>query len=85
MKKLIFAVVAMLVAVSCCKVQESVELQITYKDGTTVTEVRPLAKCCFKDYIRFELSTEELARAIEGVTTTLATSANSSVESSNRI
>ena len=80
MKKLIFAVVAMLVAVSCCKVQESVELQITYKDGTTVTEVRPLAKCCFKDYIRFELSTEELADVARVVVTPSMARANDGEE-----
>lgn len=62
MKKLVFAVVAMLFVVSCCDSNESVELQITYKDGTTMTEVRPLEKCCFKDYLRFELSQEELAK-----------------------
>ena len=62
MKKLIFAVVAMLVAVSCCKVQESVELQITYKDGTTATEVRPLKKVWSEKCIRFEMSQAELAK-----------------------
>ena len=80
MKKLIFAVVAMLVAVSCCKVQESVELVITYKDGTTATEVRPLAKCCFKDYIRFELSTEELADVARVVVTPSMARANDGEE-----
>ena len=53
MKKLIFAVVAMLVAVSCCNSGESVELRITYKDGTTATEVRPLKKVWGEEYIRF--------------------------------
>ena len=61
MKKLIFAVIAILLAVACCNSNESVELQITYKDGTTATEVRNLKKCCFKDYIRIELSQAELA------------------------
>ena len=80
MKKLMFAVVAMLVAVSCCKTNESVELQITYKDGTTATEVRPLAKCCFKDYIRFELSTEELADVARVVVTPSMARANDGEE-----
>ena len=61
MKKLLFAVVTLFVAMSCCKVQESVELQITYKDGTTVTEVRPLKKVWSEKCIRFEMSKEELA------------------------
>ena len=61
MKKLIFAVIAMLLAVACCNSNKTVELQITYKDGTTATEVRSLKKCCFKDYIRIELSQAELA------------------------
>ena len=61
MKKLIFAVIAMLLAVACCNSNKTVELQITYKDGTTATEVRNLKKCCFKDYIRIELSQAELA------------------------
>ena len=64
MKKLIFAVVILLVTMSCCKVQESVELQITYKDGTTVTEVRPLKYkgcLCGDKYLHFEMSKEELA------------------------
>ena len=80
MKKLILAVVAMLVVVSCCKTKESVELQITYKDGTTATEVRPLAKCCFKDYIRFELSTEELADVARVVVTPSMARANDGEE-----
>ena len=65
MKKLILAVVAMLVAVSCCKTNESVELQITYKDGTTATEVRPLKmKGCLvgEKYLHFEMSQAELAK-----------------------
>ena len=62
MKKLIFAVVAMLVAMSCCKTGESVELRITYKDGTSATEVRPLKRVWGEDYIRFEMSQEELAK-----------------------
>ena len=80
MKKLLFAVVAMLVAVSCCKTNESVELVITYKDGTTATEVRPLKKCCFKDYIRFELSTEELADVARVVVTPSVARANDGEE-----
>ena len=62
MKKLIIAVVAMLVAVSCCNSGESVELRITYKDGTTATEVRPLKKVWGEEYIRFEMESEELAK-----------------------
>ena len=61
MKKLIFAVVAMLVAVSCCEVTESVELKILYKDGTSTTVVHQLERVWFEDYIRLELSSEELA------------------------
>ena len=61
MKRLVFAVVAMLFVVSCCDSNESVELQITYKDGTIATEVRPLKRVWFEDYIRLELSSEELA------------------------
>ena len=65
MKKLLFAVVAMLVAMSCCKTGESVELRITYKDGTSATEVRPLKYkgcLCGDKYLHFELSQEELAK-----------------------
>ena len=64
MKKLLFAVVTLFVAMSCCKTNESVELQITYKDGTTVTEVRPLKYkgcLCGDKYLHFEMSKEELA------------------------
>ena len=65
MKKLIYAVVAMLVAVSCCNSNESVELRITYKDGTAVTEVRPLkVKGCLRGekYLHFEMSEKELSK-----------------------
>lgn len=65
MKKLLFAVVMLLVAVSCCNTTESVELKITYKDGTTATEVRPLKVngcLCGDKYLHFEMSKEELAK-----------------------
>lgn len=65
MRKLLFAVVAILLAVSCCKTTESVELQITYKDGTTATEVRQLEMkgcLCGDKYLHFEMSQEELAK-----------------------
>ena len=65
MKKILFAVVAMLLAVSCYKSNETVELQITYKDGTTATEVRELqTKGCIwgEKYLHFEMSKEELSK-----------------------
>ena len=65
MKKLLFALVALFFAMSCCSSNESVELQITYKDGSTATEVRPLEVewCLFgEEYLRFEMSKEELAK-----------------------
>ena len=64
MKKILFAVVVALLAVSCYKSDESVELCITYKDGTTATEVRPLKmKGCLagEKYLHFEMSQAELA------------------------
>lgn len=42
MKKVIFAIVAMLFAVSYCKANESAELIITAKDGSIVTKIVPL-------------------------------------------
>ena len=65
MKKLVFAVVAMLFVVSCCDSNESVELQITYKDGTVTTEVRQLKRACFEEYLRLELSPAELENVDE--------------------
>ena len=65
MKKLLFAVVTLFVAMSCCNSDESVELQITYKDGTTATEVRPLKYkgcLCGDKYLHFEMSEEELSK-----------------------
>ena len=41
MKKLLLAVVIMLASVACYRADESVELNITYKDGTT--EVKTVA------------------------------------------
>ena len=60
MKKLLFAVVAAVVAMSCCEAKESVELRFTRNDGTVTTEVRQLKRVCFEEYIRLELSTAEL-------------------------
>ena len=65
MKKLLFAVVAAFVAMSCCNSNESVELRITYKDGTAVTEVRPLKVkgcLCGDKYLHFEMSKMELSK-----------------------
>ena len=65
MKKLFFAVIAAFVAMSCCNSNESVELQITYKDGTAATEVRPLkfSGCLSgQKYLHFEMSQEELSK-----------------------
>ena len=55
----------MLVAMSCCNSSESIELRITYKDGTTATEVRPLKMVWFEEYVRLELSSEELADVVK--------------------
>ena len=68
MKKILLAVVVAMLAVSCYKSDESVELRITYKDGTTATEVRPLEAKGFvwgDKYLHFELSTEELSKMAE--------------------
>ena len=68
MKKILFVVVVAMLAVSCYKSDESVELRITYKDGTTATEVRPLEAKGFvwgDKYLHFELSTEELSNMAE--------------------
>lgn len=65
MKKLLITVVAAVVAMSCCNSDESVELRITYKDGTSTTEVRPLEMkgcLCGDKYLHFEMSQEELAK-----------------------
>ena len=65
MRKLFLAVVVAVVAMSCCKTEETVELRITYKDGTTAIEVRPLEVkgCLFGEkYLHFEMSQEELAK-----------------------
>ena len=65
MKKILFAVVVAMLAVSCYKSDESVELRITYKDGTTATEVRPLrVKGCLSGYkyLHFEMSQAELSK-----------------------
>ena len=65
MKKLLFAVVAIFATMSCSTFDpnsnETVELQITYKDGSTATEVRPLKRIEGESYIRFEMTAEELA------------------------
>ena len=64
MRKLFVVLVVAVTLFSCCRTEESVELNITYKDGTTATEVRPLeVKGCFfgEEYLRFEMSKEELA------------------------
>ena len=64
MKKLFFAVVAMLVVVSCSnqvEVSETVELQISYKDGRTSTRLRKLTQEKGADYIHLEINPEELA------------------------
>ena len=42
MKKVILVIVAMLFAVSCCNTNESAELVITTKDGSTATMIVPL-------------------------------------------
>ena len=60
MKRFVFAVVALFFAMSCCSSNESVELQITYKDGSTATEVRQLKRVCFEEFLRLELSPAEL-------------------------
>ena len=60
MKKLLIAVIAAVVAMSCCKVKESVELRFTRNDGTVTTEVRQLKRVCFEEYLRLELSPAEL-------------------------
>ena len=73
MKKIFVAVVALVavlavIAVLDCRTDESVELCITYKDGTTATEVRPLeVKGCFSGerYLHFEISKEELSKMAE--------------------
>ena len=65
MKKILFALVAVFFAMSCCKTEETVELNITYKDGTTAIEVRPLEVkgCLFGEkYLHFEMSKEELEK-----------------------
>ena len=65
MKKILFAVVVAMFAISCCNSTESVELQITYKDGTTATEVRPLKEkgcLCGERYLHFGVSQEELSK-----------------------
>ena len=65
MKKIVIAVVMAIFAISCCNSNESVELQITYKDGTAVTEVRPLkVKGCLRGekYLHFEMSQQELSK-----------------------
>ena len=49
MKKLLFAVVVAIVAMSCCEVKESVELRFIRKDGTVTTEVRQLKRVCFEE------------------------------------
>ena len=83
MKKLLFAVVVAFVAMSCCNSNESVELQITYKDGTSVTEVLPLKfKGCIsgKKYLHFEMSKEELADVAKLVVTPSFARANDGEE-----
>ena len=74
MKKIVIAVVALvavlavIVVFDCVyRTDESVELSITYKDGTTATEVRPLEVCGFlgSTYLHFELSQEELSKMAE--------------------
>ncbi len=66
MKKLLFAVAVLFTAMSCSTFDpnsnETVELQITYKDGTTATEVRPLKRIEGERYIRFEMTAEELSK-----------------------
>ena len=65
MKKILFAVVVAMFAISCCNSNESVELRINYKDGTSATEVRPLkVKGCLSGdkYLHFEMSQEELSK-----------------------
>ena len=83
MKKILFAVVVAFVAMSCCNSNESVELQITYKDGTSVTEVLPLKfKGCIsgKKYLHFEMSKEELADVAKLVVTPSFARANDGEE-----
>ena len=68
MKKVLFAVVVAMFAISCCNSNESVELRIVYKDGTAATEVRPLEVkgcLCGDKYLHFELSREELSKMAE--------------------
>ena len=64
MRKLFLALVAVVVAMSCCRTSETVELRIAYKDGTTAIEVRPLEVkgcLCGDKYLHFEMSQEELS------------------------
>ncbi len=72
MKRLFFAVVALLVAVSCCNSRESANVVITTKDGAEITKVAPLEwkGCLFGDKrLHLELSQEELAEATKVVIT----------------
>ena len=68
MKKILLAVVVAMLAMSCYKSDESVELRINYKDGTSATEVRPLKVkgcLCGDKYLHFEMSQKELAKIAE--------------------
>ena len=65
MKKLLFAVVVAIVAMSCCEVKESVELRFIRKDGTVTTEVCQLKRVCFEEFLRLELSPAELENVDE--------------------
>lgn len=83
MKKLIFAVVAMLVAVSCCKSNESAELVITTKDGSTITKTFPLewrGCLCGDKRLQLNVAPEELKDADKVVVTASVARANEGEE-----